>query len=143
MYTHRDQHTLGAVFFLHLAYHAALCDLTRVALPGFAFPLAGAFHHAPVGFLSQCQRRAQFHAAKISVLIRQGQRHGRMAFDDPFVADATFESTKIQIVFAAVVSNDADFIQQTARNIRTNIELLHTLSQEEVGPNPYVRHHFL
>jgi hypothetical protein len=74
MYTHRDQHTLGAVFFLHLAYHAALCDLTRVALPGFAFPLAGAFHHAPVGFLSQCQRRAQFHAAKISVLIRQGQR---------------------------------------------------------------------
>jgi hypothetical protein len=66
-----------------------------------------------------------------------------MAFDDPFVADATFESTKIQIVFAAVVSNDAHFLQQTAKDIRTNIELLYTLCHNKAGPNPYVRHHLL
>jgi len=139
MYTHRDQHNLGSVFFLHLLYDAAVCDLTRIALPGFAFPLANAFHDAPVDFLSQCQRRSWFHANRISTLIRKGRAHGRLAFDDPFVGDAAFESAKIQIVFAATMSSNPDFIRTTADNIRTNIELLDMLSQNEAGLNPYVR----
>jgi hypothetical protein len=143
MYTHRDQNALGAVFFLHLLYHAAICDLTRVSLPGFSFPLADAFHDAPVDFLLQCQRRAQFHAAEISTLIRNGLPHRGLAFDDPFVTDAVFESTKIQIVFAAVTPNESDFVRMTADRIRSNMELLHTLVEDDAGSNPYVREHTL
>ncbi|KAF1828564.1 hypothetical protein BDW02DRAFT_223305 [Decorospora gaudefroyi] len=138
MYMLKDQHILGAVFFLHLLYHAALCDLTRISLPGFCFPLAAGMRNATAAFISQCQRRCQFHAESISDLIRKGRPHGRMAFDDPFIADATFESTKIQIVISAIMPNNTNDIRTTRENVITNFELMNMLNLDEVGSSPYI-----
>jgi hypothetical protein len=138
LYLLKDQHMLGAVFFLHLLYHAALCDLCRISLPGFDFPLAAAFRVAPASFITQCQQRCHFHAESISQVIRKGLPHGRTAFDDPFVADATFESTKIQIVHAATLLHDSDTTKHTADNIETNLKLLDTLRSIENGASYHV-----
>lgn len=139
LYMHKDQHTLGAVFSLHLLYHAALCDLTRISLPGFGFPLASAFQDAPTEFIAQCQQRCQFHARKISHIVRQGKSHGRVAFDDPFAADATFESTKVQIICSAIMPHTSDDTVTTTSNIIDNLELLNMLSYSSTEPNPCVR----
>jgi hypothetical protein len=138
IYLLKDQHMLGAVFFLHLLYQAAICDLCRTSLPGFDFPLAAAFRDAPASFITQCQQRCYFHAESISQIIRKGLRHGRIAFGDPFVADATFESTKIQIVYAATLRHDPDAIKLTTINLQTNIKLLDTLSSNESGGSYHV-----
>jgi len=138
MYILKDQHMLGAVFFLHLLYHAALCDLTRISLPGFSFPLAARMREANAAFISQCQRRCQFHAESISDLIRKGRPHGRIAFDDLFTAGCTFESTKIQMVFSVTVDSNVATMQKTRENVLSNFELMNTLNLDEAGSSPHV-----
>lgn len=39
-YIQKEENTLGVIYSLHLGYHAATFDLSRVSLPGFSFPLA-------------------------------------------------------------------------------------------------------
>jgi hypothetical protein len=54
-YVHKELNILGAIYMLHFLFHAIFTDLTRISLPGYAFPLAAAFHTAPLPFLQQCQ----------------------------------------------------------------------------------------
>jgi len=139
LYALKDQHKLGAVVLLHLLYHAAMCDLTRVTLPGFHFPLAAAFRHAPAAFVSQCQQSCHFHAKSITDIIRQGMSHGSMPFQDPLVADTTFESTKIQIVFSTTLSSDPDLLLMAENNINSNLGLLDAFNMGEAGSSYHVR----
>ncbi|RDW59107.1 hypothetical protein BP5796_12031 [Coleophoma crateriformis] len=139
IYIRKDQHSLGSLFALHLLYHAAVCDLTRISLPGFSFPLAVAFWDAPPEFLLQCQKRSQFHAEEISRLVRQGKPHGRLAFDDPFAVDATFESTKIQIIASAIMPHTTESTVSTRNNVADNLQLLKFLGAGASEPSPYIR----
>ncbi|VUC26095.1 unnamed protein product [Clonostachys rosea] len=139
MYIHKDQHTLGALFYLHLMYNAAIFDLTRISLAGFSFPLAGAFQNAPSEFRSQCQERCRFHVMAVSDLIRQGLAHGRVAFDDSFCADAALESSKVQIIHSATVANDIQSTQKTRENLRTALKLFDMLHANQAGRSTYIR----
>lgn len=137
-YIHKEQHIGGAVFFLHMIYHAAVFDLTRISLAGFNFPLAGAFAGAPPDFRADCQKRCRFHASEVSNVIRQGFRHGAAAFDQPFCADVALESAKIQIIYTSTVANDAESVELTKTNLRTNLQLLKVLHAGRDGLSPYV-----
>ncbi|KAF5005041.1 hypothetical protein FDECE_8457 [Fusarium decemcellulare] len=124
LYAHKDTNTIGAIFFLHLGYHGAISDLTRVSLKGFDFPLAEAFQSVPAPFRAECQRRCRYHADKTSEIIRLGLEHGTQPFDDPFCHVAAFEATKIQIVHSATAPNDTGSRTLAEDNIRTNIRLM-------------------
>ena len=79
MYAQKDQHILGAVVSLHLFYHAALCDLTRISLPGFNFPLAVAFQKVPVEFALQCQE-VHTHENKRKICVEYEYKSYRFEF---------------------------------------------------------------
>lgn len=135
-YIHAETNTLGSLIFLHLAYHAAVFDLTRISLPGFNFPLAASFEAAPVSFRQQCQRRCRFHADEVSNLIRIGLKHGPRALDDPYTFMAIYEATKIQIIHHTTVDgNDAHDRSRTEDNIRANLNAMKLKGQ---GGSTYV-----
>ncbi|TXC02706.1 hypothetical protein FocTR4_00015641 [Fusarium oxysporum f. sp. cubense] len=87
IYVHKELNTLESLFYLHLSYHILVCDLTRISIPGFAFPLAAAFRAAPQAFTSHCQEHLSF------------------LFAESTTYAATYEATKIMIVYAASLSD--------------------------------------
>ena len=115
---------LGAVVFLHMAYHGAIANLTRVSLNGFEFPLAGAFGAVPEQFRYECQTRCRYHSDQISNIIRLGLEHGARAFDDSLCHVAAFEATKVQIVHSSISQRGAGDREATEDCIRVNIELM-------------------
>ncbi|KAF4951510.1 hypothetical protein FSARC_12904 [Fusarium sarcochroum] len=139
MYIHKDQHTIGALSYLHFMYNAAIFDLTRISIAGFSFPLAAAFQHAPPDFRSQCQKRCHFHAMAVSDLIRQGFDHGRVAFDDLFCMAAALESSKIQIIYWATIANDVRSMDVTRQNLRTTLRLFDFVYATQIGRSTYIR----
>lgn len=139
VYIHKELNTISAVFMLHFLYHSIVCDLTRVSLPGYVFPLSAAFHSGPQEFRRQCQERCRFHADEISRLVHAGFGYGIRAFDDLHSLMATFESTKIQIIHTATAtSNSSNIREQTSHNIRLNMRALDILHLQKDKPNPYV-----
>ncbi|EXJ77350.1 hypothetical protein A1O3_09576 [Capronia epimyces CBS 606.96] len=137
LYIQKEQHLVGAIHYLHLAYHASVIDLTRIALPGFSFPLASTLAHAPPTFRTQCQQRCRYHASEISKIIRRAREYGPEAFDDHFCNVATFESTKAQIIYCATVRpHDAALRLEVAEDIRTNLSLLAPQEPPVVGKQP-------
>lgn len=138
LYVLKDNRELGSVVFLHILYHAAVCDLTRIAMPGFNFPLASAFRGASTEFIRQCSQRCLFHAEEISNIIDQVGSAGSCAFDDPAIADATAESAKIQIIYSAAVSNHPD-AEATREKILINLRLLDAMRLDRDKASPHVR----
>lgn len=139
----QEQRILGGVFFLHFLLQAIVSDLTRPSLPGFSFPLAGAFETATPEFRSQCQGRCRYHAVQTTALIRQGLNYGRMPFDDIYSADAALEAAKIQIIYAATVNQNADVIHETRENIGLLLYFFDLFNRGKKGPSQYVSPHYL
>ncbi|UKZ48354.1 hypothetical protein TrVGV298_002577 [Trichoderma virens] len=137
-YVHKELSIISGVFMLHFLYHSIVCDLTRVSLPGYVFPLSAAFHSAPLEFRRQCQERCRFHADEISRLVRVGFGYGIRVFDDLHSLMATFESTKIQIIHTATATSNAiDIRERASYNIRLNMRALDILHLQKDKPNPY------
>lgn len=140
MYILKDSGILGAVFVLHLLMHAVIFDLTRTSLAGFNFPLSNDFKIAPDDFKLKCQDLCRQHAIEVSLLFRKALPYGRHAFDDLFCVDAAFESSKVQLVYAATVNHSPFIVQQTKSNLCTNIECLKTFSRDTDTRNSVVRY---
>ncbi len=138
MYVLKDKGILGAVFVLHLLMHAVVFDLCRVSLAGFNFPLSGEFKDAPADFKDTIQARARYHADQVSQLLRRGMAHGTSAFDDLFCVDAAFESSKIQLVYAATVNQIPQVAQATRANLSTNLDCLKSFSRDTNTRNSVV-----
>ncbi|TQV94492.1 Fungal transcriptional regulatory protein [Cordyceps javanica] len=139
MYILREANILGAVFVLHLLMHAVIFDLTRTSLAGFNFPLSNDFKVAPDAFKTKCQDLCRHHAIEVSQLFRRALYMGRSAFDDLFCVDAAFESSKVQLVYAATVNHSPFIVQQTKSNLGTNIECLQTFSRDTATRNSVLR----
>lgn len=139
LYVLKEKGMLGAVFALHLFIHAVIFDLTRISLAGYSFPLAPAFKMAPVEFRTHCQNLCRFHASQVSDIIRTGISFSPGAFDDLFCPDATVESTKVQIIYAATVDQSPQTLQVTRDNVITNLNfLLGIHSRGKGGPTQFV-----
>ncbi|RKK11786.1 hypothetical protein BFJ66_g10462 [Fusarium oxysporum f. sp. cepae] len=106
IYVHKELNTLESLFYLHLSYHTLVCDLTRISIPGFAFPLAAAFRGAPQAFASHCQDVCRHHAAQVSRILRMMVQHLSFLFAESTTYAATYEATKIMIVYAASLSGN-------------------------------------
>ena len=138
IYIHKEQHITGAVFFLHALCHAAMFDLTRISMPGFAFPLAAGFRNSPIEFQLDCQRRCRFHASEASNIFSQAFIHDTTVFDQPFIADVALESAKIQIIYSATVDNSVQLVETTKHNLRTNLRFLQFMHAGKEGRSPHV-----
>ena len=134
----QEQQILGGVFLLHYLLHAIVSDLTRPSLPGFNFPLAGAFEAATPDFRTYCQNRCRHHAVQTTGLIRQGLSYGRTPFDDIYSADAALEAAKIQIIYAATVNQSPDIIQETRENISLLMYFFNLFNRGKRGSSQYV-----
>ncbi|PTB75659.1 hypothetical protein M440DRAFT_1439356 [Trichoderma longibrachiatum ATCC 18648] len=140
LYVLQGKGMLGAVFALHLFIHAVIFDLSRISLAGFSFPLAPAFKHAPPEFRAHCQSLCRFHASRVSDILRTGMSFSPNAFDDLFCPDATIESTKVQIIYAATVDQSPQILQVTRDNIITNLNfLLGIHDRGEEAPTQFIR----
>ncbi|OQV07020.1 Fungal specific transcription factor domain-containing protein [Cladophialophora immunda] len=138
MYILKELNMLGPVFALHLFYHTAVSDLTRVSLPGFNFPLAATFEEVSEGFRRDCQRRCRHHADEVSRLIGIGLKHGTRPFDDPFCFTAAYETTKIQIIHCTTTENRRQRERSSAEaNIRCNTRLMTLMGRD--GSHVHVR----
>ena len=138
VYVHKELNILGAVYMLHIFFHTVVTDLTRISLPGYAFPLAAAFRSAPPHSLRQCQDRCRYHADEVAGLIKTGLAHGREAFDDIHCKAAALEAAKIQIVHTATTGNSPEVRQRASENIRTCIQLLDLTNVRRDKPNYFV-----
>ncbi|EGU86910.1 hypothetical protein FOXB_02575 [Fusarium oxysporum f. sp. conglutinans Fo5176] len=115
IYVHKELNTLESLFYLHLSYHILVCDLTRISIPGFAFPLAAAFRAAPQAFISHCQDVCRHHAAQ----------HLNFLFAESTTYAATYEATKIMIVYAASLSgNEHDTRMGLKEDVMFNMKVL-------------------
>ncbi|VUC20648.1 unnamed protein product [Clonostachys rosea] len=138
IYNLKRNQSLGGVFFLHFLIHAAIFDLTRVSLPGFAFPIARAFQSVSTEFSSYCQQRCRFHAARATDLVRKGLQHGRTPFDDIFTADAALEAIKILIIYNATVDPSPDTSRQTWEDVQTTLQFFDLFHSSKDGPKSYM-----
>lgn len=128
IHAHRDQETLGALFALHLLYHACVSDLTRITLAGYNFPLASACAHAPADWMLRMQERCLAHAGRVSDLLESGCESGGGALDDSSIPMLAFESTKIQVVYAATLARGrAETTDIVAQNVQQNLKTLNML----------------
>ncbi|KAM0076121.1 hypothetical protein ACKRZS_011815 [Fusarium odoratissimum] len=134
IYVHKELNTLESLFYLHLSYHILVCDLTRISIPGFAFPLAAAFRTAPQAFTSHCQEVCRHHAAQVSRILRMMAQHLSFLFAESTTYAATYEATKIMIVYAASLS---DSEHDTRMGLKVDVMFnMKVLSEQTRGSLP-------
>lgn len=138
-YIHKDQHQLGAFFSFHLLYHQCYCDLYRVFLPGYHFPLSSLFVGAPKEFVQRHQEQCQHHAGKISDIAQRGSDLTAEAFSDPLCGICIYESTKVQVIYITCVTlGQSEIWDFATRNIKTNLEALQAIEAREEKRGLYV-----
>ncbi|KAL1878122.1 hypothetical protein VTK73DRAFT_8002 [Phialemonium thermophilum] len=139
IYIHREQETLGAFFFLHIAYHSCLFDLCRICLAGYSFPLAAAMRQAPPEFLAEQQQQCFHHAESASRILQTALDAGCSGLDDSFAPTCAFESTKIQVVYFTTLGHGERALYERVRaNININLRVLvHTHPYADT-PNVYL-----
>lgn len=123
-YIHCDQHQLGLYFATHIVYHLCYCDLFRVMMPGYDFPLRRALTTAPPDFITYYQSQCTHHAELVSEVLRLGQRHGRSAFDDRIYQAACYESCRLQLAGLKLPNIQHIDPEQTSKNLITNLDIL-------------------
>ncbi|KAF6814229.1 nitrate assimilation regulatory protein nira-like protein, partial [Colletotrichum plurivorum] len=124
VYALQDMDLLSATLALHMSYHVAVVGLTRIFVPGFAFPLSTACKDVPPEFAKQCQRRCRYHADEITKLIDQAFQHAPEVFDDLICHMAAFEASKVQIVHTAVFENTENSRAELRSMLETNMHLM-------------------
>lgn len=123
IYIHRDQQQLSAFYTMHLLFHQTFCDLYRIVLPGYRFPIEQALCKAPQEFLVECQNECLLHADAISMILQDAVKHGPEALDDPICGACIYESTKIQVIIGRSCSPGlpiegwARILQNTSTNL--------------------------
>nr|RBQ96366.1 hypothetical protein FVER53263_20067 [Fusarium verticillioides] len=134
IYVHKELNTLESLFYLHLSYHILICDLTRISIPGFAFPLATAFQTAPGPFTSHCRDVCWHHATQVTRILRMMAQHLNPLFSESTTYAATYEATKIMIVYSALLGErEADTRMQLKEDIVFNMRVL---SEQSRGTLP-------
>ncbi|KAF5566557.1 regulator of drug sensitivity 1 [Fusarium napiforme] len=125
IYVHKELNTLESLFYLHLSYHILICDLTRISIPGFAFPLAVAFQTAPEPFISHCRDVCRHHATQVTRILQMMSQHLHPLFSESTTYAATYEATKIMIVYSALLGEqEPDTRMRLKEDIIFNMKLL-------------------
>jgi hypothetical protein len=138
-YIHRDQNQLGALVAFHLAYHQCYCDLYRVVLPGYQFPITEVFAAAPIEFIQKCQEQCRHHAEMISQIAHKRSELGGEFFTDPLCGICIYESTKIQVIYMTCLGGGRTEIWELAvQNILYNIKNLQVIESKFKKDEIYV-----
>ncbi|KAF6799533.1 nitrate assimilation regulatory protein [Colletotrichum musicola] len=124
VYALKDMYLLSATLALHASYHVAVVGLTRIFLPGFAFPLSMACKDVPPEFTKQCRRRCRYHADEITKLVDQAFQHAPEVFDDLICHMAAFEASKVQIIHTAFFENTENSRAELMSMLETNMHLM-------------------
>ncbi|KAJ5116700.1 hypothetical protein N7456_001048 [Penicillium angulare] len=121
-YIHEESNQLPAFYALHLLYHQCFCDLYRVALPGYQFPLSAVIEKNRPGVEQHMQFQCAEHAKAITNILKMNLQRRKKPLVDSSCAICAYESSKIQIVYARTsMGLGQDVVKQ---NIATNLEAL-------------------
>lgn len=125
-YVHEENNQLAAFYALHLLYNQCFCDLYRVSLPGYRFPLSEVVAREQPerveGLRVQCVERAQ----GITNILGAALIKGTKGFIDSVCSICAYESSKIQVIYARTCMEEVD--EDVERSIRTNLEALDIIS---------------
>lgn len=139
-YIHLQQHQLSAFYLLHLLYHQCYCDLLRITLPGYTFPLAATFNNAPPGFVDSIRQRCYKETKIISNILKKGLQQVVNPFDDPLCAACAYEATKIQIIFVSTCGgSETQAWDEVARDVLANLTVLRLLRSDRDSLAPLLK----
>lgn len=130
IYIRREQGQLAALFGLHLMLHQCYCDLFRVSMPGFAFPMTSSFEKAPKSFWQESQDTCYHHAYKMTEILAMALKHGRTAISDSLCLISAFESVRQEMVYLVSCcpgNKRQDVWLETARGLETGLKTLRLL----------------
>lgn len=139
IYIHKGEAQLAAFYALHVAFHQCYCDLFRILLPGYQFPMRESLISPPPGFLRRYQSECQRHAEAISVMSRRMTAMGGDPFADPLCGICIYESTKIQVIYlTCVATSQLELWDLVSNYIQTNLEALKIIEIRQSKGGLYV-----
>ncbi|KAJ5119475.1 hypothetical protein N7448_010144 [Penicillium atrosanguineum] len=101
-YVHEENHQLSAFYALHLLYNQCFCDLYRIALPGYRFPLSSALIKSRPDSMRSLQSECVGRAQKLTGILQSALNRGLKAFTDSVMSDSTSVSKNIDINLASL-----------------------------------------
>ncbi|KIX07343.1 uncharacterized protein Z518_01996 [Rhinocladiella mackenziei CBS 650.93] len=125
-YIHRDQRQLATWIAMHVTYHVVHCDLFRVTMPSYTFPIGRLLERAPPEFIRIYQQECKYHAEMISRVFQLGLKHGSEALDDTICRVCAYESCRIQIITTRMSqqSRSPEWLAEIWQNLETNLVVL-------------------
>lgn len=120
-YVHEENNQLPAFYALHLLYHQCFCDLYRVALPGYNFPISSTIEEHRPEERNALQLQCAEHAQSITSILEMALGRRMKSLIDSVCAICAYESSKIQVVYARTSSASDQAVKQ---NIETNLRAL-------------------
>lgn len=142
-FIHQEQHQLSAFYLLHLLYHQCYCDLLRITLPGYTFPLAAQFSNSPLGFVDSIRQKAYKNAKVVSSILKRGLQQPINPFDDPLCAACAYEATKIQIIYVATCgAGEYQEWNEVAQDVLANLTVLRLLRSDRDSLAPLLKNLF-
>lgn len=120
-YVHEENNQLPAFYTLHLLYHQCFCDLSRVALPGYSFPISTVIEKNQPERTKDLQLLCIDHACEITAILSASLRRKTRSLIDSTCAICAYEATKIQAVYARTCNGPEI---DPAENIITNLTAL-------------------
>ena len=120
-YVHEENNQLPAFYALHLLYHQCFCDLYRVALPGYNFPISSTIEDYRLEERNALQLQCAEHAQAITSILQMALGRRMKSLVDSVCAICAYESSKIQVVYARTSSTSDQAVKD---NIETNLRAL-------------------
>ncbi|CAL5866680.1 uncharacterized protein PFLUO_LOCUS890 [Penicillium psychrofluorescens] len=105
-YVNEENNQLSSFYSLHLLYNQCFCDLYRVTLPGYRFPLSAILTEQRPDSVRALQSQCAYYAQRITAILQNALSRGTKGFGDPICAICAYESSKIQIVYARTCAKE-------------------------------------
>lgn len=122
IYIHQEFDDLGPLYNMHLLLHQCYCDLLRVSLPGYVFPIAKSLDQAPQESIHTWQTSCRNHAEIVSEILEQCQ--GVIGLDYLLLPAFAYESSKILALFYVICLREKTSSQKsiTFHRIDSNLD---------------------
>ncbi|KAK6380409.1 hypothetical protein LTS17_005599 [Exophiala oligosperma] len=132
MFVHHDQRRLSSFMGMHLAFHVCHCDLFRVMMPGYTFPIANALEDAPADFVRFFQRDCKYHAEMITKVFQMALTYGRDVRGEMLCRVSAYESSRIQMLATKLEeptdhhsgSSEREGLRRARQNLDVNFSVL-------------------
>ncbi|KAF4965810.1 hypothetical protein FZEAL_10729, partial [Fusarium zealandicum] len=133
IYLRKETWQLGALCFLHCAYHQTMLDFYRIGTPEL-FKLRSPFHFSSAG--NDFQRHLQYalfkEARTLAAIIAETEQHGSRMIGDTWFPTIAYESNRVMLFYLTQIAdplaaNKRDLVLTTIPYLQSNLKALKTM----------------